>query len=146
MNALWDVGCGMWDVGCGMWDVGCGMYDIPTTVYTAREVTFWLFEYSPTMWLSFLVAATVIKCTLPSHSSWVTDVSWSRSNAHHLLSSSHDGHVKLWDVRSTIPLHSTKPPPQGGTDQVDEKLLCVDWLSDRSFAAGEFSNNNFTEL
>lgn len=57
----------------------------------------------------------------PSHKSWVSGVQWSRSNAYHLASTSHDGTVKLWDIRSSSPLHSLRPFPK------EEKGLCLEW-------------------
>jgi ribosome biogenesis protein len=44
----------------------------------------------------------------PSHKEWVSCVRWSKRNAYHLASTSHDGSVKLWDIRSSIPLHTVK--------------------------------------
>lgn len=44
----------------------------------------------------------------PSHKEWVTVVQWSRHNAYHLASTSHDGTVKLWDIRSPLPLHTVR--------------------------------------
>ena len=44
----------------------------------------------------------------PSHKEWVTSVQWSRSNPYHLASTSHDGTVKLWDIRSPLPLHTVR--------------------------------------
>jgi ribosome biogenesis protein len=42
----------------------------------------------------------------PSHKEWITAVQWSRDNPYHLASTSHDGTVKLWDIRSALPLHT----------------------------------------
>ena len=48
----------------------------------------------------------VVKLALASHARWATAVSWSPSDAHTLASAAHDGTVKLWDLRSTTPLHT----------------------------------------
>ena len=53
------------------------------------------------------------------HKGWVSGVAWSRHRAQLLLSSCHDGIVRLWDTRSTVPLHEL-PPHQ-------DKALCVAW-------------------
>lgn len=42
----------------------------------------------------------------PSHKAWVSSVQWSPDNAYHLASASHDGTVKLWDIRSSSPLQT----------------------------------------
>ena len=39
---------------------------------------------------------------------WVSSVSWSAFSSHHVASASHDGSVKVWDVRSNIPLGTQK--------------------------------------
>ncbi|KAL3944299.1 MAG: hypothetical protein SGBAC_001644 [Bacillariaceae sp.] len=57
----------------------------------------------------------------PSHKAWVSSVQWSQTNAFHLVSSSHDGTVKLWDIRSSNPLHTIKVFGK------EEKGLCLDY-------------------
>lgn len=44
----------------------------------------------------------------PSHQGWVSDVKWSPHNPYHLGSTSHDGTIKLWDIRSSVPLHTVR--------------------------------------
>ena len=44
---------------------------------------------------------------MASHKSLVTDLSWSPRDGHLLASSSQDGTVKVWDLRSSVPLHTT---------------------------------------
>jgi len=44
----------------------------------------------------------------PSHKEWIADVQWSRHNPYHLASTSHDGTVKMWDIRSPLPLHTVR--------------------------------------
>ena len=53
------------------------------------------------------------------HKGWVSAVAWSSMNANLLLSACHDGAVRLWDVRSTVPLHSLEPHT--------DKALCASW-------------------
>ncbi len=57
----------------------------------------------------------------PSHKAWVSDVRWNPSNAYQLASTSHDGTVKLWDIRSTNPLHTVRVFAQ------EEKGMCLVW-------------------
>jgi ribosome biogenesis protein YTM1 len=56
---------------------------------------------------------------LPSHKAWVSCVNWSKNNAYHIVSTSHDGTVKLWDIRSSNPLHTVKAFGK------EEKGLCL---------------------
>lgn len=42
-----------------------------------------------------------LKLSLP-HKGWVSSVAWSASNPFLLLSTCHDGGVRLWDTRSTV--------------------------------------------
>ena len=55
----------------------------------------------------------------PSHKAWVSSVQWSKTHPYHLASTSHDGTVKLWDIRSPNPLHTVR------TFTKDEKGLCL---------------------
>jgi ribosome biogenesis protein len=63
----------------------------------------------------------------PSHKAWVSSVHWSQSNAYHLASTSHDGTIKLWDIRSSVPLHTIR------AFAAEEKGMCLAW--DDNFAA-----------
>jgi ribosome biogenesis protein YTM1 len=49
----------------------------------------------------------------------VSSVSWSSANEHWALSASHDGCIKMWDVRSSIPLHTIV--------EIPGKALCAGW-------------------
>ena len=55
----------------------------------------------------------------PSHKEWVSAVQWSPRSPYHLASTSHDGTVKVWDIRSSIPLHTVRVFPKS------EKGLCM---------------------
>lgn len=57
----------------------------------------------------------------PSHKAWVSDVQWSPSNPYQLASTSHDGTVKLWDIRSSNPLYTVRVFPK------EEKGMCLVW-------------------
>mmetsp|Transcript_2896 Transcript_2896/g.7958 ORF Transcript_2896/g.7958 Transcript_2896/m.7958 type:complete len:513 (+) Transcript_2896:56-1594(+) len=62
----------------------------------------------------------------PSHKSWISSVKWSQSNAYQLASTSHDGSVKVWDIRSSSPLHTTR------IFSKEEKGLALLWLPSTS--------------
>jgi ribosome biogenesis protein YTM1 len=55
----------------------------------------------------------------PSHREWISSVRWSRRNAYTLASTSHDGTVKVWDIRSSIPLHTVQAFDK------NHKSLCI---------------------
>ena len=57
----------------------------------------------------------------PSHKAWVSSVKWNPSNAFELASTSYDGTVKLWDIRSSNPLYTSRVFPK------EEKGLCLAW-------------------
>jgi ribosome biogenesis protein YTM1 len=57
----------------------------------------------------------------PSHKGWISSVHWSKTNPYHLASASHDGTVKLWDIRSSNPLHTVRAFP------TEEKAMCLVW-------------------
>ena len=49
-----------------------------------------------------------------SHKDWILAVAWSPASAHHLVTASQDTTLKLWDVRSAVPLHTI----EGHTEKV----------------------------
>lgn len=56
----------------------------------------------------------------------------------------YDGLVKVWDIRSSIPLSSQSPPESsnessakvGAAAVTDYRVLCVDFLSDQFLCGG----------
>ena len=70
----------------------------------------------------------------PSHKAWVSSIKWSQSNAYQLASTSHDGTIKVWDIRSSNPLHTVRTFPK------EEKGLSLLWLPSAS-TEGEGSNH-----
>jgi len=55
-----------------------------------------------------------------SHKAWVSSVQWSPTDPFVLASTSHDGTLKVWDIRSSLPLHSVNAVNKKG-----EKALCL---------------------
>jgi WD40 repeat protein len=62
------------------------------------------------------------------HKAWVSGVAWSPCQTTLLASSCYDGTVRLWDTRSTVPLHDL--PPHG------DKALCVAWDGAEQLVSG----------
>ncbi|GAV65690.1 WD40 domain-containing protein/NLE domain-containing protein [Cephalotus follicularis] len=63
-----------------------------------------------------------------SHSSWITSCKWHNKSWFHLLSSSYDGKVMLWDLRTAWPL--------AVIDSHKGKVLCADWWRDDCVISG----------
>ena len=66
----------------------------------------------------------------PSHKAWVTDVQWSPTDPYVLATTSHDGTVKVWDIRSSLPLHTVRAHPKG------EKGLCLSYTNGIIYSGG----------
>ena len=76
-------------------------------------------------------ATSVSDTTLrPSHKAWVTDVKWSPTDPYVLATTSHDGTVKVWDIRSSLPLHTVRAHPKG------EKGLCLSYTDGIIYSGG----------
>jgi len=66
----------------------------------------------------------------PSHKSWISAVEWSPNDPFVLASSSHDGSVKVWDIRSSLPLHTVRAHEKG------QKSLCLGFANRTIFSGG----------
>jgi len=55
-----------------------------------------------------------------SHKSWVSDVKWSPTDPFVMATTGHDGTLKVWDIRSSLPLHTVRAVSKKG-----EKALCL---------------------
>jgi len=58
--------------------------------------------------------------TKQSSLSWVPSVRWQPDSSHIFASCDYDGAVKVWDMRSSVPL--------GKVDAHEGKALCTNWL------------------
>lgn len=78
------------------------------------------------VWDSRLQAAAM-QLKLP-HKGWVSAVRWCPQQANMLASASYDGAVRLWDVRSSAPLHTVSTH--------EGKALCLAWDGADRIASG----------
>ncbi|GLC50526.1 hypothetical protein PLESTB_000389500 [Pleodorina starrii] len=62
-----------------------------------------------------------------SHGNWVSAVAFCPASQHHLATAGYDGAVKLWDLRTQVPL--------GSLTGHKDKVLCVSWLGGGGGAA-----------
>ena len=67
------------------------------------------------------LATTTVKA-FRSHTAVVADIRWSPVSPFHLASCDYAGLVKVWDTRSTIPLHTL-------SSHDNKKAFCLDWFS-----------------
>jgi ribosome biogenesis protein YTM1 len=97
-------------------------YSMPTglvaTAHSDRSVRVW----DPR------TTTTIIQKTLTSHKQWVSSVLWHPYSSSLLLSASYDNTVKMWDIRSSIPLFTIAAH--------SDKVLCVDWCGAEVFVSG----------
>lgn len=71
------------------------------------------------------------KSLRPSHKGWVSCVKWSPTDPFVLGTTSHDGSLKVWDIRSSLPLHTVKAVAKKG-----EKALCLSFGNDVIYSGG----------
>lgn len=71
---------------------------------------------------------SVIKLQLRGHKGWVTQVNWRPGSARTLVSTGHDGSMRVWDARSTRPLHTIRAH--------QDKGLCIGWWGNDCVVSG----------
>nr|ARO50093.1 WD40 protein [Yamagishiella unicocca] len=124
---------GGWDHSVRCWDVSTG---VATDTYNGSKAVLSLASHGSAPHLIAFGCAdralrlwdtrgragsdTLAVTTHGSHGNWVTAVAWCPSSQHHLATASHDGTVKLWDVRTQVSL--------GSLGAQTGKVLCVGWL------------------
>jgi len=73
----------------------------------------------------------------PSHKEWISSIQWSPTNPYILLSSSYDGTIKVWDIRSTLsstpPLYTLRAVSSGVKNH---KVLCTSVTKDNVIYSG----------
>jgi len=67
---------------------------------------------------------------LRSHLGWISSVEWHPNNEYMLLSGSYDKTLILWDIRSSLPLHTLS----FHTDRI--LCACWDWSGERILSGG----------
>jgi ribosome biogenesis protein YTM1 len=72
----------------------------------------------------------------PSHKEWVSDVKWSPTNPYQIVSTSYDGTMKLWDIRTSLPLYTIRTFPN------KEKGLSVCYSRWKNDNTGSTRNNS----
>jgi ribosome biogenesis protein YTM1 len=84
-------------------------------------------------------STAVVARTLRAHKGWVCGVAWHPTRSTLMLSGSHDGSIKVWDLRSTTPLHTARGAHGG-------KVLSVAWWLRERRAAGSPAATTTVEI
>mmetsp|Transcript_13682 Transcript_13682/g.19151 ORF Transcript_13682/g.19151 Transcript_13682/m.19151 type:complete len:97 (-) Transcript_13682:13-303(-) len=79
-------------------------------------------------------STSVLDTTLKSsHKFWVSAVQWSPTDPYVLATTRHDGTMRVWNIRSSLPLHMFQAHPKS------EKELCIAYTSDVIYTGGSDS-------
>jgi ribosome biogenesis protein YTM1 len=81
------------------------------------------------LWDSRSKEGSVVKLKFSGHVGWVSRVQWSRLDEHQFASCGYDGAIKLWDIRSNIPIYSLQAS--------EDKLLALAWKEAQVVAGGQ---------
>ena len=92
------------------------------------------------VWDPRVGANEVAPIVLKSHTGWVTSVRWSNDSEWYLTSVSHDSTIKVWDTRSSLPLHTITKAHSG------KKILCVDWSHSSEILSGGTDNKTSCQV
>lgn len=131
-SASWDHSVRSWDVDTGInsLTVGCGkalhclsIGGEGSALIAAAGADSVIRIWDPRMPGTF---TPILQLT--SHKSWITACKWHPKSRQHLVSASHDGTLKLWDVRSKVPLTTLEAHK--------DKVLCVDWWKENCVISG----------
>ncbi|KAI9294659.1 WD40 repeat-like protein [Neoconidiobolus thromboides FSU 785] len=103
------------------------------------------------IWDPRVKESNVVKLTLSGHLNFVSSVKFHNSDSFRLASSSYDGSLKIWDLRSRTPQFSLshsdteikKFDPRTVSNEhpvFENKVLSMDWYDDILASGGEDSN------
>eukprot|EP00903_Cladosiphon_okamuranus_P009824 g9337.t1 len=81
------------------------------------------------IWDTRTQGETLTRASLSSHKQWISEVKWAPGSETMVLSCGQDGAVKLWDIRSALPLHSAQAHKG--------KALCCGWQDGKIVSGGE---------
>jgi ribosome biogenesis protein len=82
-------------------------------------------------------AARVVSSSSSSPAAWLPSVAWRPGSLHHVATASHDGAVRLFDLRTAVPLGKLAGLHGGGSGgEGGGKALCVAWWRPEGAAGG----------
>jgi len=129
---------GSWDCSVRMWDTTTG--SLSQTWHGKKQISGLSFSLAANLlasahcdkvvalWDPRMGDGEAMKLQLRSHKAWVTDVNFAPDSAHLLASTSHDGSVKFWDTRASVPLHTI-------STHTDKVLSCC-WYDGNTLLSG----------
>ena len=140
---------GSWDHSVRLWDIEHGGGKAIDTVHTGRAVYCVAVQRGPhngadddlvafagasqavRLWDTRCTGGTAVSLRpLGNHAGWVSSLSWSHTSEYHLLSTSHDGCFRIWDIRSSPEALHSVAAHEG------KKALCGTWLGSFAIATG----------
>lgn len=70
--------------------------------------------------------SAVIKLAFSGHNNWVSGVQWQDNSQYRLVSSSYDGHLKIWDLRSRTPQFTLSHGEKTNITKYDPRTVKAD--------------------
>jgi len=105
----------------------CSNSDIVATGHPDCTLRLWDMRTGKGTDTSNKVSESTLK---PSHKAWVSALEWSPTEPHVLATNSHDGTIKMWDIRSSLPLHTIRAHEKG------QKGFCLSFGNKSLFTGG----------
>ena len=73
-----------------------------------------------------------MKQKIGHHKNWISGIKSSGLDSNHIATSSYDGSIKVWDIRSTLALYTLRP-----NGELENKMFAIDWVGKILASGGE---------
>lgn len=133
VSASWDRCVKVWDLETNTCkDTLTGnrpIADMSMSVVNENHIATAHQDHCVRIWDPRTTGEAAVKMSLKSHQKWVSTVEWHPEQEHILLSGDYEGALKVWDIRSSIPMYTIAAH--------EGKILDAAWLNTKVLVSGK---------